>query len=236
MDDKASPRGERPDCRCAEQGYPEQDCKWHGEAAQPSDQPPSLAKATDDKQEWRVIENSVRTWDIYSGDHKIADDISLKATAEWICAEFHAELAAERQLREQATERYCLAVEEHAETKLQLLSALAAIEGILEADKTKKELDLSIAIENCNHVDLSSLREHDAERTANVWKACEQYVAEVRKPLVEALREALLPIAVLKLTDSEKPYAEISPELRASLLKAHDAIMSALAKVKEGNE
>jgi hypothetical protein len=57
-----------------------------------SDQPPSSAK-----QEWRVIENSVGTWDIYSGDHKIADDISLKATAEWICAEFHAALAAERE-------------------------------------------------------------------------------------------------------------------------------------------
>lgn len=56
-------------------------------------------------------------------------------------------------------------------------------------------------------------------------------ISEVRKPLVDALAEALVPIAVLKLTDSEKPYAEISPELRASLLKAHGVIMSALAKV-----
>lgn len=117
-----------------------------------------------------------------------------------ILRDFNAALTAERQRREQATERYCLAVEDHAETQL-LLQDIAQKFGWKDGGDTQSALN---------------------------------YIAEVRKPLVDALEKALLPIAVLKLTDSEKPYAEISPELRSSLLTAHDSIMDALAKVKGG--
>jgi hypothetical protein len=68
-----------------------------------------------------------------------------------------------------------------------------------------------------NQHDLSALDKHDTE---------------LRKPMVDALELALIPIAAWKLTDTEKPYVEIGPDLRHHLLKAHDAIMVALAKVK----
>jgi hypothetical protein len=45
---------------------------------------------------WTVRDNACGTWDIYCGDHKIAEDIALKETAEWVCAEFHVAIVAER--------------------------------------------------------------------------------------------------------------------------------------------
>lgn len=52
--------------------------------------------------------------------------------------------------------------------------------------------------------------------------------------LADALQSALLPIAAWKLTDESEPYKEVGPDLRKGFLDAHDAIMDALAKVKEG--
>ncbi len=59
-------------------------------------------------------------------------------------------------------------------------------------------------------------------------------LAAALQPLVDAGQEALLALATLKITDTEKPYAEISPTLRQQILKAHDLLVDALAKVKEG--
>ena len=46
--------------------------------------------------------------------------------------------------------------------------------------------------------------------------------------LNHAAQEALLALAVLKITDSEKPYIEISPTLRKQIYKAHDLLLNAL--------
>ena len=44
--------------------------------------------------------------------------------------------------------------------------------------------------------------------------------------------DALTVLAVLKITDAEKPYSEISPELRSQIIKAHDKLLNVLAKQK----
>jgi hypothetical protein len=83
------------------------------------------------------------------------------------------------------------APDELPKLRQQLLSALAAIEGILEADKTNKELDLSIAIENCKHVDLSALREHDEK---------------VRKPLIDGLNRLMALVDVKCIEQAKRAY------------------------------
>jgi small-conductance mechanosensitive channel len=52
------------------------------------------------------------------------------------------------------------------------------------------------------------------------------------KSLVEAMEEALLPIATWKFIDESEPYKEFGPDLRKCFLDAHASIMAALAKVK----
>jgi hypothetical protein len=183
-----------------------------------SDQPPSSVKTTDDKQERTPkIINIIRqecSW-LNGYNARVGAQIeSCKKAAVRILDLFNAELAAERERREQAeeknkaqvntfdllgdalginpqnefTEELFVAV---ANLKGQLLSALAAIEGILEADKTNKELDLSIAIENCKHVDLSALREHDEK---------------VRKPLIDGLNRLMALVDVKCIEQAKRAY------------------------------
>lgn len=61
------------------------------------------------------------------------------------------------------------------------------------------------------------------------WSECQQQLAAA----VEAGREALVALATLKITDSEKPYVEISPTLRSQIIKSHDLLFAALAKIGE---
>jgi phage-related protein len=108
------------------------------------------------------------------------------------------ELTAERQRREQAERELSDLAWRYGDQHDRLLSALAAIE------KHNKRAQWP----NCYKikVDLSALREHDAERTANVWKACEQYVAEVRKPLVDGLNRLMALADVNCLPQARRAY------------------------------
>lgn len=46
---------------------------------------------------------------------------------------------------------------------------------------------------------------------------------------VEGLKEALVPIAALKICDDREPFTELSPDLLTGFREAHDLILSALA-------
>jgi len=99
------------------------------------------------------------------------------------------------------------------------------------ADRLARDINASIAAERRHTfvAQQAALKEGIRSGEFERQLAAER---EVRRPLVEALRKALLPMAVWKLTDESEQYKEIGPDLRKGFLEAHDAIMAALAKVE----
>jgi hypothetical protein len=198
-----------------------------------SDQPPSSAKATDDKQEeWTaekgtlITANEIFKIGIYRAK-QIADahNAELTAAKDWspIAAEnvrLTQELAAERQL----TIRLATTVAEEAtkniKLKTDLLSALAMIEIHNEEFKDHPPCFL------IKNVDLSALRERDAEvKRATLleydlvhFPSLRQHDARVCKPLVDAI------LSLAGMTD-DWPYQPPPP-------LAKQIATDALAKVK----
>jgi hypothetical protein len=77
----------------------------------------------------------------------------------------------------------------------------------------------------------------ESNKRKNGWDECVVLLNEehgVVARLVEAAREALVPVAAWIITDQEEPYANISDTLRQAFYRAHDLLLAALAQAKGG--
>ena len=59
---------------------------------------------------------------------------------------------------------------------------------------------------------------------------------QLAEKMAEALEKALIPIACFQITDKQRPYTEIGPDMRTALNGAHDSIVEALAAFREAGE
>lgn len=72
------------------------------------------------------------------------------------------------------------------------------------------------------------------ERSRKAWIRIARKSREQLAAAVEAGQEALVAIGAWKISDEQKFYAEVGDDLRKQFIKAHDLLLSALAKIREG--